>query len=204
MIARSGINVNSAVNRLTLCTAVQRTEINQILWKLGEEPSFNCIFGHRVSLSQVQILVCLRAEGTLGHATAWRSWWVHLYLELISCDAAEWPTLNTELLRFWCCFFPSFSSHCRSCFTSDWGMVGGNEMEGRETNHRLEQYKVSHLYFSANLRKCCNFLVLLVTRHFLVKSTWLGCASLRRALSYHVGYAVANILLSTLIRGLGG
>lgn len=73
-------------------------------------------------------------------------------------------------------------------------------MEGRETNNHLEQYKVSHLYFSANLRKCCNFLVLLVTRHFLVKPTWLGCASF----SYHVVNAVANILLSTLIRGLGG
>lgn len=105
ILAISGINVNSAVNRLTLCTALQRTEINTILWKLWEEASFNCIFGHRVSLSQVQILACLRAEGTLGHATAWRSWWVHLYLELISCDAAEWLTLNTELLRFWWWFF---------------------------------------------------------------------------------------------------
>lgn len=77
-------------------------------------------------------------------------------------------------------------------------------MKGRETNHHLEQYKVSHLYFCANLRKCCNFLVFLVTRHFLVKPTWLGCTSLRSALSYHVVNAVANILLSTLIRGLGG
>lgn len=106
MIAGSGINVNSAVNRLTLCTALQGTEINQILWTPWEEPCFNCIFGHRVSLSQVQISVCPRAGGIVGHATAWRNWWVHLYLEIIGCDASEWLTLNIALLRFWCWFFP--------------------------------------------------------------------------------------------------
>lgn len=52
----SGININSSVNILTTCTAVQVTEMKTTVWKLWEELSFCCIFGHRVSLSQVQLL----------------------------------------------------------------------------------------------------------------------------------------------------
>lgn len=52
----SGININSSGNILTTCTAVQVTEMKTTVWKLWEELSFCCIFGHRLSLSQVQLL----------------------------------------------------------------------------------------------------------------------------------------------------
>lgn len=101
MIVGSGININSTVSILTTCIAVQVTEMKTIIWKMWEEPSFYCIFGHGVSLSQVQLLaVPLNLQEAYTHAADWRSWWMHLNLELICCDVAERPSLNTEFLSF--------------------------------------------------------------------------------------------------------
>lgn len=82
-----------------MCTAVQVTEIKTVVWKLWEEPSFCCTSGHRVSLPSAAFGCASGAAGSVGHAAARRSCWVHLYLELISCDMAETLSLGMELFE---------------------------------------------------------------------------------------------------------
>lgn len=100
-----------------MCTAVQVTEIKTVVWKLWEEPSFCCTSGHRVSLPSAAFGCASGAAGSVGHAAARRSCWVHLYLELISCDMAETLSLGMELFEllvlFLFFFSPSQSSHSR-------------------------------------------------------------------------------------------
>lgn len=99
-----------------MCTAMQVTEIKTVVWKLWEQPSFCCTFGHRASLPSAAFGCASGAAGSVGHAAAWRSCWVHLYLELISCDMAESLSLSMELFELMVPFFffsPSQSSHSR-------------------------------------------------------------------------------------------
>lgn len=130
MIAGSGINVNSTVNGLTLCTALQGTEINPVFCQFWEEPSFNCIFG-------LYLRGFLSPKYKFWCASGLKELWVMQLpggadecICIWSCDAAELLTLNTELLRCWCCFFPSFSSPCRKRKFYIWLRNGGREWNG--------------------------------------------------------------------------
>lgn len=113
MTGGSGINVNSTVNIMMLCTAMQVTEIKSIVWNLCGEPSLNCIFSHWVFLSLVQLLVCLWLWRKCRSCCCSEELVHPAVFGFIGCDLAERFSLNAELLSFWCWLFSSPFFHSR-------------------------------------------------------------------------------------------